>query len=447
MSYFLFNVSELFSVFAEGFIALFVPINLTCEKPSNRKTHIYILSFCILYTTIMTLIGQFMFSPFITAPFSILLTFAATFAVSTEHAAHKICATSVTWFFMKAFDCITAFVTVILSSGVNDIPNRIALLSQFGEKKAFYLFINKLLQIVIALFLKKAYRYFIFISKKSVCMLSVATLISYTLMLSSKALITASSLQALRLSVIVLIGFIIAAVAITIIVISRDSKVRSTKHKNELSSLTSSFLEKNYNDLNNSQDVILKQIHDFKNHLRTLSGMLDDNSPAKEYISQLLEVSYHKAAHCNSGNKVIDSVINCKMSEAINKGIKFTYKIDLKTKLSIPMIDICAILSNQLDNALEAYEKTDNLFEKCIDVSIYQKGSLVFFKVTNTVPKNPFEASRELKTTKENSNSSHGFGIKIIRDTAKKHNGSLKIDYVNNRFVSVAMISDNETTD
>ncbi len=440
-NYILFEISELFAVFAEGFIALFVPLKLTSEKPFNKKTYMYILSFCALYTLTTTLLGQFMFSPFVTVSFSVLLTFTATFAVSTENVVHKICASLITWFFMSALNCITACFVIMCTSGFSDIQNGISLLSETVNIRIFYILISRLLQLLVVLSLKKGFRDFVFLSKKSVKLLSVVVGISYALMLASTDLIASKSPQTLRLTIALLLGFIIAAVAVAVVTVSKDSKHRSHERESELSSLTSSFLEKNYNDINNSQDVIFKQVHDFKNHLKTVSGMLPDSSPAKEYISELLEVSYQKAGRCNSGNDVIDSVINCKMTEAISKGIRLTYKINLSSRLNIPMIDICAILSNQLDNALEADENADNTSERSIDVEIFQKNSLVFFKVSNTVSENPFKHSETLSTTKENKSLTHGFGIKIIRDTAERHNGSLKMDYKDNRFVSVAMIS------
>lgn len=440
-NYILFQIFELLAVFTEGFIALFIPVKLTSEKPCNKKTYAYILSFCVLYTLIMTLIDQFMFSPFITIPFSVLLTFTATFAVSTENVSHKICASLITWFFMSALNCITACLVIICTSGFSDIQSGLSLISGIGNIRTFYLFISKLLQLFVVLALKKGFRDFIFLSKKSINLLSAVTGISYALMLLSTDLIAAKSLRTLRLTVVLLLSFIIVAVATAVITVSKDSKHRSRERESELSSLTSSFLEKNYNDINNSQEIIYKQVHDFKNHLKTVSGMLPETSPAKEYISELLEVSYQKAGRCNSGNDVIDSVINCKMTEAVSKGIRLTYKINLSSRLNIPMIDICAILSNQLDNALEANENADSTSLRSIDVEIFQKNSLIFFKVTNTVPENPFKYSETLSTTKENKSLTHGFGIKIIRDTVERHNGSLKMEFKDNRFVSVAMIS------
>lgn len=82
--------------------------------------------------------------------------------------------------------------------------------------------------------------------------------------------------------------------------------------------------------------------------------------------------------------------------------------------------------------------------ERFVKVEIWNKESFVFFKVTNTVFQNPFDNSHNLKTTKDNSDYMHGFGIKNIQETASKYGGTLKNDYSNNCFISLVMVSNNE---
>ena len=132
------------------------------------------------------------------------------------------------------------------------------------------------------------------------------------------------------------------------------------------------------------------------------------------------------------------------MNEAVNNGIEFIHKISLNTKLTISFVDICAILANQIDNALEACMKIPKDAGRNIKVEIWQKESFVFFRVINTALKNPFIDSKELRTTKESKDSMHGFGIKNIKETAAKYDGTLKNDYIDGCFISLVMISNHE---
>ena len=80
-------------------------------------------------------------------------------------------------------------------------------------------------------------------------------------------------------------------------------------------------------------------------------------------------------------------------------------------------IDICGVLSNQIDNALEA----EGRLRKVI-VEIRQKECFAFFTVKNTAAENPLLKNPELASTKMNSDHLHGWGIKNIRDTVERNN-------------------------
>ena len=132
-----------------------------------------------------------------------------------------------------------------------------------------------------------------------------------------------------------------------------------------------------------------------------------------------------------------------KVAEAKEKNITFSYNISLSDTLKIDSVDICAILANQLDNAIEACEKADADHRK-IDVFIAQKESFVLFRVINTAKENPFDKNNNLPTSKNNNSGLHGFGIRIIRETAEKYNGISENSYDNGIFTSSAMLSNTD---
>ena len=121
--------------------------------------------------------------------------------------------------------------------------------------------------------------------------------------------------------------------------------------------------------------------------------------------------------------------------------IPFEHHIVLGSPLHISSIDICAILANQIDNALVACAKIPVDKECFVKVVIWQKENFVFFKVTNTTHKNPFNDKHELISTK---NGLHGFGVKNISRTVSSYGGTLKSDYKDGKFISIAMIPNNE---
>ena len=87
-------------------------------------------------------------------------------------------------------------------------------------------------------------------------------------------LILTGSLLALQIAVIFSLFFILITISISIITITISTKYQNEKSEKELMSMANMMLEKNYIQMKESQDIIRKQVHDFKNHIRTLNGML-----------------------------------------------------------------------------------------------------------------------------------------------------------------------------
>ncbi len=79
-----------------------------------------------------------------------------------------------------------------------------------------------------------------------------------------------------------------------------------------------------------------------------------------------------------------------------------------------------------------------------VKVEIWQKEAFIFFKVTNTTARNPFNDKHELISTKDARDGLHGLGIKNILKTVSKYGGTLKNDYINGQFISIAMVPNNE---
>ena len=108
---------------------------------------------------------------------------------------------------------------------------------------------------------------------------------------------------------------------------------------------------------------------------------------------------------------------------------------------TIRNVDICTILVNLLDNAIEACEKIDNSEDRYIKLSISSLGGMVVIKVENSCSQFVFDDGQivELKTTK-NDSKSHGYGLKIVKAIANKYNGELEIRHDSKKFIAVAML-------
>lgn len=439
-----YQTAEILATFVEGAIALSVSGALCGKKDEKKKYYLFYSLATVVYTVIITLMNQWQVFSFVTIAVAMIYTFIVVSFLSNGAFINKFTSVIITFFFIHATEYLISYSLIMIIGKSLDISNGIPLILETGPTRFVFLAIDKVLQIIIFLCFKKTYSKLRWLNKGSLYLISVITSLSYVVMSILTQMIVTDSLITLQIAVIFSLFFIILSIITTIVAVSLNSKFQKEKRESQMMMLTNELMEKNFREMRYSQNVIRKQVHDFKNHIRTIDGMLPENSNAKAYTQELLSVSYKQALYCHSGNEIIDSIINCKMNEAINQDITFIHNIQLNTKLNVSFVDICAILANQIDNALEACSKMSKDKERFVKVEIWQKESFVFFKVINTVDKNPFNKLHKLETTKDNQNSLHGFGVKNIQETADKYNGSLKNDYIDGCFVSLVMVSNHD---
>ncbi len=165
--------------------------------------------------------------------------------------------------------------------------------------------------------------------------------------------------------------------------------------------------------------------HDYKNHLFALSQM-SDSPEVKSYIEKISGEIQKAGKGCESGNHTLDIIINKYVAECDRKGVLFDYDVALANLCFVDDYDLVNIVSNLLDNALEAAEKST---EKKIALSTSKVNTYDSLTVTNSCDTSP---DRYLKTTKKNKQL-HGLGIKSIQKAVKKYDGEMAWKYEDNR--------------
>ena len=227
--------------------------------------------------------------------------------------------------------------------------------------------------------------------------------------------------QASIVSFLVLLLFFLIFSLMLLTVASRDQE----RAQRLVLQQTDRLMEKNYQMLYQDLQENAKRIHDFHHHLRVILNFAEqtEDQQTQNYVQDLLQISYRDVRLCNSGNDIIDAVINCSAAEAARSQIDFHYEVNLSSTLSqISPIDLCAVLGNQVENALDACKKIPDVQDRFIQVSICQNKSFVVIQVTNSAHQNPFTADGRLVTNKEEPEF-HGLGLKSIQDTVDKYNG------------------------
>lgn len=177
-------------------------------------------------------------------------------------------------------------------------------------------------------------------------------------------------------------------------------------------------------------DLNIKSIrHDMKNHLICILECLEQENwhYAKKYVDDLLNnPNYFKNNYgINSGNIVIDAILNHKNTVMTELHIKMDTHIEIPDNLQFNDADICVILGNCLDNSIEAVSKIEDETNRVVRVEIvYRRGTLLI-KITN-----PYTGKLEkdkygnFVTTKVDTEN-HGIGLNSVKNVVRKYDGIL----------------------
>ena len=179
--------------------------------------------------------------------------------------------------------------------------------------------------------------------------------------------------------------------------------------------------------------------HDMKNHLMvTLSYLNDgDDVAAREYVSQIISKLNSIHSYIETGNSLLNHILNEKLSLARNKGIDVKAEVENLSFEKMESMDFSALLSNMLDNAIEACVASDNALdgksvgdaEEISDgrkpemkIKIAQAKGYETIVVKNRIAESVLEKNPELKTTKSEKNE-HGRGVPQIKAIVEKYEG------------------------
>ena len=177
--------------------------------------------------------------------------------------------------------------------------------------------------------------------------------------------------------------------------------------------------------------------HEFQNQLQTIYELLlnEQTSQAQEYIRQLRGQQTARILVVNSHHPIIDAILNHKYQTAKSHGIDFQIQVNDLSRLSIGADELVVLLSNLLDNAIEACCRVQH--HRAIQCSILADETL-FLSVRNTSV--PVTILDDTIPTSKTPKEEHGFGLSRIRLILKQLHAEYTFTYENGWFEFVAEI-------
>lgn len=182
-----------------------------------------------------------------------------------------------------------------------------------------------------------------------------------------------------------------------------------------------------YRSLSEEREIQKARTHDYLNHLNALLVLAEQNKSAEEisYLKEQIGLESDCVDIIDTGDAVINAVLNIKFREAKKKGITMPLMIDDLSNLRIKESDIVTILSNILDNAIEAAVQCDTK-KIVLQISKNEQERKLFIDSSNTCLVDSYNDKHRYTTKTDKDN--HGYGIMNIKYAVEKNNGECIID-------------------
>ena len=209
------------------------------------------------------------------------------------------------------------------------------------------------------------------------------------------------------------------------------------KRENALLSTKYNYYVKQQSDFKVGYYKIMTLKHDLKNQMLNMKSCLNTNKKSSlkdlhDQIDKIIGDVDFNSFKQYTDNDVVNTILNYKLSTAIEKKIKLDVKVTLTKDAILKENNISVILGNAIDNAIENFYYTNQQLDR-VEVKIFEDNNNLYIKIANPFRGVINKKNNVIVTTKENP-SEHGMGLSSITNIIEKNDGYLNIDTADNTF-------------
>lgn len=227
--------------------------------------------------------------------------------------------------------------------------------------------------------------------------------------------------------IILFFGLVLLITSYTVALIFRIEKRSNEELETQLKLQQIEMELKLNNDMINVTDKLRKLRHDMTNHIGLIRTLARNQKyeEMEDYIDQIYEDVEVANDLVLTENKTLSVLLNAKKNLAKEKKIQFS-SIIATQEINMQNKDICSLLGNILDNAIEAAETSAG--KKFIELAIYKSDNGCVIKCENSFGVKPVMKKGRLITRKDDV-LLHGLGTENIKDIVAKYHGDITYEY------------------
>lgn len=201
----------------------------------------------------------------------------------------------------------------------------------------------------------------------------------------------------------------------------------------------SELIRIHYAEVENMYRQIRGWRHDYRNHIQVMKAYLvqGETEALGEYLDALVNDLSAVDVVIRTGNRMADAILNSKISLARSKNIRVTVDANIPVALRTSEIDLCIIVGNLFDNAIEAsYALPEE--QRSIRVYMDMKGTQLYMSFTNrTALKKQKKIDGRFRTSK---GEGHGFGLVRIDNIVQRYDGYLRRESEDGAFTTEILL-------
>ena len=178
--------------------------------------------------------------------------------------------------------------------------------------------------------------------------------------------------------------------------------------------------------------------HDYHNHIQAMLALTDKPQQLRAYLLKLNSDLTTVDTVIKTGNVMVDAILNSKLSLIQSRQINLHAKAVVPSDLRISEIDLCTVIGNLLDNAMEACLKQEQDSERFVRVYIGILKKQLYISVQNSSGQQIKKSGKTYISTKNSE--SHGFGLKRIDRIVAKYDGYINRQHEEGVFATEVLL-------